>query len=60
MRMILMKFYIEKLTYTTALRLYRLPWASQLLRRLSTDWYVLGQGDLPLPVLRVDGTFSST
>jgi hypothetical protein len=29
--MILMKHYIEKLTYTSALQLYRLPWASQLL-----------------------------
>jgi hypothetical protein len=51
-RMIPMKYYIEKLTYTSALRLYRLPRASQLLRRLGTDWYVPGQGDLPLPVPR--------
>jgi hypothetical protein len=48
--MIPMKYYIEKLTYTSALRLYRLPRASQLLRRLGPDWYVLSQGDLPLPV----------
>jgi hypothetical protein len=47
-----MKFYIEKLTYTSALRLYRLPRASQLLCRLGSDWYVPGQGDLPLPVPR--------
>jgi hypothetical protein len=33
-----------------ALQLYRLPWASQLLRRLGTEWYVPGQGDLPLLV----------
>jgi hypothetical protein len=50
--MIPMKYYIEKLTYTSALRLYRLPRASQLLRRLGTDWYVPSQGDLPLPVPR--------
>jgi hypothetical protein len=49
-RMILMKYYIKKLTYTSALRLYRLPRASQLLRRLGPDWYVPSQGDLPLPV----------
>jgi hypothetical protein len=47
-----MKFFIEKLTYTSALRLYRLPWESQILRRLGTDWYSPGQGDLPLPVPR--------
>jgi hypothetical protein len=51
-RMMPMKFYIEKLTYTSALRLYRLPRASQLLRRLGPDWYVPSQGDLPLPVPR--------
>jgi hypothetical protein len=51
-RMMPMKFYIEKLTYTSALRLYRLPRASQLLCRLGSDWYVPGQGDLPLPVPR--------
>jgi hypothetical protein len=48
--MIPMKYYIEKLTYTSALRLYRLPQASQLLHRLGPDWYVPSQGDLPLPV----------
>jgi hypothetical protein len=48
--MILMKHFIKKLTYTSVLRLYRLPRASQLLHRLSPDWYVPGQGDLPLPV----------
>jgi hypothetical protein len=50
--MLPMKFFIEKLTYTSALRLYRLPRESQILRRLSTDWYSPGQGDLPLPVPR--------
>jgi hypothetical protein len=51
-RMMPMKFFIEKLTYTSALRLYRLPRESQLLRRLGTDWYSPGQGDLPLLVPR--------
>jgi hypothetical protein len=51
-RMIPMKFFIEKLTYTLVLRLYRLPWASQLLHRLGEDWYAPGQGDLPLLVPR--------
>jgi hypothetical protein len=51
-RMLPMKFFIEKLTYTSALRLYRLPWESQLLRRLGQDWYTPGQGDLPLLVPR--------
>jgi hypothetical protein len=49
-RMLLMKFFIEKLTYTSALRLYRLPRESQLLHHLGNDWYAPGQGDLPLPV----------
>jgi hypothetical protein len=48
--MLPMKFFIKKLTYTSALRLYRLPRESQILRRLGTDWYSPGQGDLPLPV----------
>jgi hypothetical protein len=51
-RMLPMKFFIKKLTYTSALRLYRLPWESQILRRLGVDWYSPGQGDLPLPVPR--------
>jgi hypothetical protein len=51
-RMMPMRHYIEKLMYTSALRLYRLPWASQLLRHLGPDWYVPSQGDLPLPVPR--------
>jgi hypothetical protein len=51
-RMLPMKFFIKKLTYTSALRLYRLPWESQLLRRLGMDWYFPSQGDLPLPVPR--------
>jgi hypothetical protein len=46
--MVPMHHYIEKLTYTSALRLYRLPRPSQLLCRLGLDWYVAGQGDLPI------------
>jgi hypothetical protein len=51
-RMVPMRHYIEKLMYTSALRLYRLPRSSQILHRLGQDWYVLGQGDLPLVVAR--------
>src|SRR5579859_8191225 len=51
-RMLPMKYHLEKLTLTTALRLYRLPRASQLLRRLGPAWYVPGQGDNPLVVAR--------
>ena len=50
--MLPMAHYIEKLTHTSVLRLYRLPWASQLLRRLGPDWHVLGHGDFPLVVTR--------
>jgi hypothetical protein len=46
-RMLPMRHFIEKLTYTSALRLYRLPWASQLLRRLGPEWYVPDHGDFP-------------
>ena len=49
-RMLPMKQYAEKLTYTSALRLYRLPRASQLLRRLGPNWHAPGHGDLPMPV----------
>ena len=38
-RMLPMEQYVEKLTHTSALRLYRLPRMSQLLRRLGPDWY---------------------
>ena len=40
-----MEQYIEKLTHTSALRLYRLPRMSQLLRRLGPDWYSPRPGD---------------
>jgi Reverse transcriptase (RNA-dependent DNA polymerase) len=48
--MLPMRHHLEKLTHTSALRLYRLPWASQLLRRLGPDWFSPGQGDFPLVV----------
>jgi hypothetical protein len=51
-RMVPMCHYIEKLTYTSALWLYRLPRPSQLLCRLGPDWYAAGQGNLPLVVAR--------
>jgi hypothetical protein len=51
-RMVPMRHYIEKLTYTLALHLYRLPRPSQLLCCLGQDWYVAGQGDLPMVVAR--------
>jgi hypothetical protein len=44
-RMLPMQHFVEKLTYTSALRLYRLPRASQLLQRLGPEWYVPGHGD---------------
>ena len=49
-RMLPMRHFIEKLTHTSALRLYRLPRSSQLLRRLGPLWYAPRPGDLPLPV----------
>ena len=52
MRMLPMQHFIEKLTHTSALRLYRLPRDSQLLRRLGPDWHVPGHGDHPLVVTR--------
>ena len=51
-RMLPMAHYIEKLTHTSALRLYRLPRASQLLHRLGPDWHAPGHGDFPLVVTR--------
>ena len=44
-RMLPMEQFIEKLTHTSALRLYRLPRMSQLLRRLGPDWYSPRPGD---------------
>ena len=49
-RMLPMEQFIEKLTYTSALRLYRLPRMSQLLRRLGPDWYSPCPGDNALVV----------
>ena len=44
-----MRFFLEKLTVTSALRLYRLPWDSQVLWQLGPLWYAPHPGDLPLP-----------
>ena len=49
-RMLPMRHFLEKLSHTSALRLYRLPRSSQLLRRLGPQWYAPRHGDLPLPV----------
>ena len=49
-RMLPMRHFLSKLTHTSALRLYRLPQASQLLHRLGPEWYVPRQGDHPLVV----------
>jgi hypothetical protein len=51
-RMLPMRHFVEKLTYTSALQLYRLPRASQLLRHLGPDWYVPGHGDFLSVVTR--------
>jgi hypothetical protein len=51
-RMLPMRHHLDKLTHTSALRLYRLPRASQLLRRLGPHWYVPGRSDHPLVVAR--------
>ena len=48
--MLPMEQYVEKLTHTSALRLYRLPRMSQLLRRLGPDWYSPRLGDNALVV----------
>ena len=48
--MLPMRHFLSKLTHTSALRLYRLLRASQLLHRLGPEWYVLRQGDHPLVV----------
>jgi hypothetical protein len=52
LQMLPMQHFVEKLTYTSALQLYRLPWASQLLHCLGPDWHVLGHGDFPTVVTR--------
>ena len=41
---------MEKLTHTSALRLFRLPRSSQLLRCLGPDWYEPHHGDFHLVV----------
>jgi hypothetical protein len=52
-RMLPMHHFLEKLTYTSALRLYRLPVKSQLLQRLGPEWHSMDQNNLPLPVQRM-------
>ena len=49
-RMLPMRHHLAKLTHTSALRLYRLPRASQLLHRLGPEWYVPSQCDHSLVV----------
>lgn len=49
-RMIPMRHFLEKLSHTSALCLYRLPRASQLLKRLGPQWYAPRPGDIPLPI----------
>jgi hypothetical protein len=51
-RVLPMRHFVKKLTYTSALRLYRLPQASQLLHCLGPDWFVPGHGDFPPVVTR--------
>jgi hypothetical protein len=46
--MLPMHHFLENLTYTSALRLYRLPQNSQLLRCLGPDWYITGYGNQPM------------
>ena len=48
--MLPMELYIKKLRHTSALRFYRLPRMSQLLRHLGPDWYSPCLGDNPLVV----------
>jgi hypothetical protein len=52
MHMLPMRHFLEKLTYTSALRLYRLPSKSQLLQRLGPAWHSMDQYNRPLPVQR--------
>jgi hypothetical protein len=51
-RMLPMRHFLEKLTYTSALRLYRLPQQSQLLQRLGPSWCPMDQHNLAIPVQR--------
>ena len=48
--MLPMEVYLEKLTFTSALQLHRLPGASQLLHHLGSNWHALSPEDLPLAV----------
>jgi hypothetical protein len=48
--MLSMRHFVEKLMYTSALWLYRLPQGSQLLWQLGPDWHVPGHRDFPTVV----------
>ena len=62
--MLPMCHFLRKLTHTSALRLYRLLQASQLLHCLGPEWYVPCQGDhqlvVPLPPVPGQGTLCPT
>jgi hypothetical protein len=45
--MLPMHHFLEKLTYTSALRLYRLLRGSQLTRCLGPNWHTAGYSNLP-------------
>jgi hypothetical protein len=51
-RMLPMCHFLKKLTYTSTLRLYRLPCQSQLLQRLGPSWHPMDQVNLLLLVQR--------
>jgi hypothetical protein len=59
--MLPMQHFLEKLTYTSALRLYRLPNGSQLLKCLGPDWHNTEYSNSPtqLPVQVVDRPVNS-
>jgi len=54
--MLPMYHHLEKLMHTSALQLYHLPRASQLLHYLRPEWYVPAPGDLSLLVLTLWAT----
>lgn len=48
--MLPMRHHVEKLTHTSGLRLYRLPWDSQLLQHLGPLWFASHPSD-PAPIV---------
>ena len=62
--MLPMHHFLSKLTHTSALHLYRLLRASQLLGHLGPEWYVPHQGDhslvVPLPPVPGQGMLRPT